>query len=55
MIARRPNAPSYVLVPGEAAQDDVDRALRVFDVGVADLREDTTLRCLLDEPGIARV
>ena len=44
-----------VVVLGEAAQHDVDRALPVLDVGVADVGEDAALGRLLDELGVARV
>jgi hypothetical protein len=44
-----------VVVLGEAAKDDVDRALPVLGVGVADVGEDAALRRLPDELGIARV
>ena len=41
-----------VVVLGEAAQHDVDRALPVLGVGVGDVGEDAALGCLLDELGI---
>jgi hypothetical protein len=44
-----------VVVFGEAAQDDVDRALPVLDVGVADVGEHAALGRLFDEFGIAGV
>ena len=44
-----------LVVLGEAAQDDVDRALPVLDLGVADVGEDAALGRLLDELRIARV
>ena len=44
-----------VVVLGEAAQDDVDRALPVLDVGVGDVGEHAPLRRLLDEGRIGRV
>ena len=44
-----------LVVLGEPAQDDVDRALPVVDVGIGDVREDTPLGRLLDELRIARV
>jgi hypothetical protein len=44
-----------IVVLGEAAQDDVDGALPVLDVGVADVGEDASLGRLLDEVRIARV
>jgi hypothetical protein len=44
-----------LVVFGEAAQRDVDRALPVVDVGIADVREDPALGRLADEVGIARV
>jgi hypothetical protein len=49
---RRPNAPLRFVAFGEAAQHDVDRALPVLDVGVADVREDAAFGRLLDEGGI---
>ena len=42
-----------VVILGEAAQDGVDRALPVLDVSVADVGEDASLGCLLDEVWIA--
>jgi hypothetical protein len=45
-----PEGPFQVLVLGEAAQDDVDRALPILGVGVADVGEDAS--CGL--PGEAR-
>ena len=44
-----------VLVFGEAAQHDVDRALPVLDVGVADMGEDASLGRLFDELRVACV
>ena len=40
---------------GEAAQDDVDRALPVLGVGVGDVGEDAALRRLLHEIRVRRV
>jgi len=44
-----------VVVLGEAAQHDVDRALPVVDVGVGDVGKDAPLGRLLDEGRIGRV
>ena len=44
-----------VVVLGEPAKHDVDRALPIVDLGVGDVGEDAALRCLLDEGGIGRV
>jgi hypothetical protein len=43
------------LVFGEAAQHDVDRALPVLDVAVADLGEDAALGRFFDESGVGCV
>ena len=40
---------------GEAAQDDVDRALPIDGIAVGDVGEDAALRCLLHEPWIRLV
>ena len=50
-----PERSLQVVVLGEAAQHDVDRALPVLDVGVVDVSEDAPLGRLLDELGIAGV
>jgi hypothetical protein len=50
-----PERALQVVVLGEASQDDVDRALSVLSVGVADVGEDAALGGLLDEVGIGRV
>ena len=44
-----------IVILGEATKDDVDRALPVLDVGVADVGEDAAPRRLPDEAGIARM
>ena len=53
--ARRPNAPCEIVKLRKAAQDDVDRALPVLDVVVADVCEDAALRRLSDEAGVRGV
>jgi hypothetical protein len=42
---------SGVDLPGEASQQDLDQALPVLDVGVADVGEDAPLGCLLTNSG----
>jgi hypothetical protein len=44
-----------VVVFGEAAKDDVDRALPVVGVGVVDVREDSAFSCFFDELGVPGV
>ena len=44
-----------LVILGKAAQHDVYRALPIIDVGVADVREDASLRGRLDEGWIAGV
>ena len=43
------------VVFGEAAQDDVDRALPVVDVGVVDVGEHAELGCFFDELRVSGV
>ena len=50
-----PECALEVVVLGEAAQDDVDRALPVASVGVGDVGEHAPLRRLPDEARIGRV
>jgi hypothetical protein len=47
-------APKLVILR-ESPQDDVDRALPVVDVFVADVGEDAAFGCLADEAGVASV
>ena len=44
-----------VVILGEASQDDVDRALPVLDIRIADMREHAALGRLPDEPRITRM
>ena len=44
-----------VVVLGEPAKHDVDRALPIVDLGVGDVSKDAALRGLLDEGAIGRV
>ena len=44
-----------VVVLGEAAQNDVDRALSVLGVGIGDVGEHAAFGCLLDEVGVGRM
>jgi hypothetical protein len=50
-----PECAFEVVVFGEAAQHDVDRALPLLGVSVGDVREDAPLRGFFDEVGIGRV
>ena len=50
-----PEGSLQIVILGEAAQHDVDRALPVIDVLVVDMREHTPLGRLVDEPRIRLV
>jgi hypothetical protein len=47
--------PSRSWYLGEAAQNDVDRALPVLGVGIGDVGEYAAFGCLLDEVGVGRM